>query len=561
MNLISTFSSFFLARSGTNGKAEGLSTEQQYASQMPGMATGVEGVSNGWKEPPANTFANYRKMSRHPTLALAEFAATAAIWTAGWSVDADEGVPEDRVQFISDVFLTMRETLIRQMTLGLRYGFQPFEVVWEADGSRWLPSKIRPLLPDLTKILIDDVGRFCGFKQNELTLDPINCLCYTHDREGDNFYGVSRHERAAIQYQRWMDTDDRAGAYHKKTAGVISQLHYPPGWSMDAAGRKRTNQEIAVEMMIRMADSQSAIFPNEYARGDDPLTAAQLAGKSQWAVSFLDPGGSNFAQGFIDERRYRDSLLLRSWLIPERAVVEGQFGTKAEAESHGDIATLGAEMTHQEIVRHLNWFVVDDVLAVNFGEETRGTVRICAQSLSDDNKAAFRSLFSVLVADPAIRAKVAESVDWESVSSTLGLPIREDRPIEIEPAEETDGAATPVQPAANEGLMQTPAALTTVAQLQKDFYAGQVSREMAISFCQVMFQMSLDAAGRLFPEEAEPENIKEIQATITGVPPEGGESDTTGNPIPPKAESSPAEGAAPGDDAEDANDPADAEED
>jgi hypothetical protein len=56
--------------------------------------------------------------------------------------------------------------------------------------------------------------------------------------------------------------------------------------------------------------------------------------------------------------------MLRGWLVPVRAVAEGHFGTKAEAESHADMAVAIAQHDMFDLLRAFNENVVDPLLGM-----------------------------------------------------------------------------------------------------------------------------------------------------------------------------------------------------
>ena len=124
-----------------------------------------------------------------------------------------------------------------------------------------------------------------------------------------------------------MQTSQRLAQYHKKIAGVIVQLHYPEGTSLDAAGVERSNDAIAQQILEAVSMGKSVRFPNLFASVDDPKTAGELAGKSQWVLSQFDPGGTDYSPGLLNALAYYDKLLFRGWLRPERVGLEALHGT------------------------------------------------------------------------------------------------------------------------------------------------------------------------------------------------------------------------------------------
>jgi hypothetical protein len=147
--------------------------------------------------------------------------------------------------------------------------------------------------------------------------------------------------------------------------------------------------------------------------------------------------------GFIDKLRYLDSCMMRGWLLPERTALEGQFGTKAEAGIHGDVGLTGSDLLHKDMVRCLNWHVVDRLLALNYGEDARGTVWIEPGPLVDEDMAFFRELFQQILTNPAFAAAIIKAMDVDSIIDRIDVPKRDDAIIDLK---DVQPLPTPPQP-------------------------------------------------------------------------------------------------------------------
>jgi hypothetical protein len=189
-----------------------------------------------------------------------------------------------------------------------------------------------------------------------------------------------------------------AARYDRKVAGVIVVVHYPPGRSKDKLGAEQDNADIAQRLLDSIAGGKGIAIPNELASFTDERDPTS-GGKTKWIVSLLEDKGGRQA-GFGDRLRYLDSLKLRGYLRPERAALEGQFGTKAEAGVHGEIGALDSDLLHADMVRILNWHVVDTLLAINFGEDARGSVYITPAKIADDRAAYYRELLKQVFSGP-----------------------------------------------------------------------------------------------------------------------------------------------------------------
>src|SRR6202042_3807459 len=180
-----------------------------------------------------------------------------------------------------------------------------------------------------------------------------------------------------------LQTVERMAQYHKKIAGVIAQLHYPEGTSRYAAGVERSNDLIAQQILEAVAMGKSVRFPNLFASIDDPTTAADLAGKSQWVLSQFDPGGKDYSPGLLNALAYYDRLLFRGWLRPERVGLDTQHGSRADAEQHSQSSIVDSELIDQDFAAAFNSQVVDEVLTLNFGPLAKGAVWVDPSPISD----------------------------------------------------------------------------------------------------------------------------------------------------------------------------------
>lgn len=368
------------------------------------------------------TYATYRLMRTDPTIALARAVVMAPIQAAQWSVEAKDDTPDERVAFIKDQFIEQR-TLILADALrgGLDYGWQGWEKIFELRENRLRIRRFKPLLHDITHIEADKTtGNFMGYKQGEIIVPLENALIYTHDREGDNHYGRSRLENIRRTWSGWMDCNDGAARYDKKIAGAWIVVHYPIGTSRDKDGTERPNWEIARDILNGIVASGQIAVPNSFAGEVDDLNN-QRPEKRQWMIEVLEDKGGRQPQ-FIDRLRYLDSLKFRGMLRPERAAMEGQFGTKAESESQADMSLVEGEQLHQDIVRTINWHAVDQVLALNYGEESRGSVWLSPMPLQDAKRGTYQQIIAAMLQNPTTMLELFTEIDRDAVFDLLDIP-------------------------------------------------------------------------------------------------------------------------------------------
>jgi hypothetical protein len=399
------------------------STELTRAQQAFGS---VWAGLQGYDRSSAGSYQTYRAMGAHPTLALARAVVAGPVLAGAWTVEADASATAEQIGLVRSVLLPMRTMLLTAGLRALDYGWQPFEKVWQVDGSCIILRKIKPLLPDLTEIVCDENGAFAGLRQDRVHLPAEKCLVISMDVEAGDLYGRSRHENVRDIWSRWQQIDQQSAQLSNKAAAIIPQIHFPQGTSVDANGRTVSNFEAAMSILRNLSQGRGVAVPNLYANTDDPRTDAELAGKSAWVISFLEAGSAAASVGTLtDRQRYYDTLMVRGWLRPERAVLEATLaGSRADAETHAHFGIRESEAIDNEIARQINWYVVDDLLAMNFGHKARGKVWIKPVPLVDEKRAVFERMFTALTADTESLRDVLNRCDMNAVLDAMAIPRR-----------------------------------------------------------------------------------------------------------------------------------------
>jgi len=331
------------------------------------------------------------------------------------------------VDFVRNMLEPMRGSVLTDGLRALAMGFSAFEKVWVTDGGRIILTKLKPLLPEITQILVDANGNYRGLRNqspNGAIRDLLGnkAFLYTYDGECGNNYGRSRHENVRVTFCHAMQTAERMAQYQKKIAGVIAQLHYPEGTSRDAAGAERSNDWIAQQILEAVSMGRSVRFPNLFASIEDPATAADLAGKSQWVLSQFDPGGTDYSPGLLNALAYYDKLLFRGWLRPERIGLDTQHGSRADAQQHSESSIVDSELIDQDFAGAFNTGVIDDVLTLNFGPKARGSVWVDPSPISDAQTQTVTTVLKALLGNSQTASNVANQIDIGAVLDDLDVP-------------------------------------------------------------------------------------------------------------------------------------------
>lgn len=372
-----------------------------------------------------------REIRRDPTIRMVRELAMAPLLMAEWEFEADDDAPAGAKELVEKVMTSMRLPMLRHSLCGMTdYGWQPFEVIAEQRDDGVSVPRLKPLLQDLTSILVNAAdGSFFGLRQTPVVGQRIGwiylldqeCFVISQDVEGTNWYGEPTLRSLEKTYDEAEVVSKSARKYDAKIAGTHWVIYYPLGVS-EYAGVETDNGEIARKLLQSAEAVGGMAVPRSVVAAIDAMNAAAAQSEaSQWKIELLTDSGKG-QQPFTDRLKYLDVLKVRAFGFPERAILEGQFGTKAEAETHADVAVSNLEVRHALLCLQYNIKVVDLILAWNYGPHTKGKVRIKPSPLADDTKGFFRQLYLALVANPQGFMTEISSLDLHQLRDRLGLP-------------------------------------------------------------------------------------------------------------------------------------------
>lgn len=366
------------------------------------------------------TYKTYRLMRKDPTIGMARQLLMAPILASGWSVLAEEDAPEGAKEFINAQVTKIHLNLLSSALQGcIDFGWQAYEKVFEVglDGRIGI-KKLKPLIHDFTDIMVDEnTGAFAGLQQKELRLQVEESLLLYIDPEGTDWYGQSVMESARLAYNKWNATDEGAERYDQKIAGSHWVVHYPPGVSQ-VEGTDVDNLKVAKDIVDTLESSGAIIVPRVVAEFVDDSNRDQ---PDAWKVELMSDGGPK-QYSFVARLKYLDTLKVRAFGLPERSVLEGSFGTKAEAEAHANFAITNMELRHKLFVELINWHLVNQLLRLNFGEGTDSLVYIQAAPITDMARTFLRNLYVEIIRNPSGFVEEFGSIDLEGLKDQLEIP-------------------------------------------------------------------------------------------------------------------------------------------
>lgn len=406
-----------------------LSTSGEVTGQQARFAYGMPFLYN----PVAASYDTYRVMRKHPTVAMIRMLSVAPVIASNWSIESSSDAPKGADDMIRDQLLPLRPLILEECMLHglIDFGWSAFEKVFEQDSQGAIVlRRLKPLLPDISTIMIGMKGEFAGIRQTGplahiVDLDVEKCLLTSYAVEGSNWYGNPRMENVRLVYNKWMECDVGAARYDKKIAGSHWVIYYPPGYTGEGDDRK-DNYDIAMGILASIEASGSMVLPSTTIAFLDELNQSTDA-KRAWQVEFLqDSGGKQLS--FVNRLRYLDSLIARGLITPERAVTEGQMGTKAEAGIHSDAAATAMDLEHQHTVRLVNWHLVNQLLRLNYGPDAENTVWLVPAPMDDTSIAFLRTLYQGFISNPQTSAEEYAHIDRDSLRERIGVPyVEEDK--------------------------------------------------------------------------------------------------------------------------------------
>lgn len=381
------------------------------------------------------SWETYREIRKDPTVSLARELLSAMVIAGRWAAESTvrECCEEDRIlaercrKFLEDYVLPLRGKIVEPaVTFGyIDYGWCPFEVILRYDeDTALILADVKPLLVDLTRIMVDaQTGQFVGYRQDHAYTGQQVDLWYTERLhlcfkvEGTNWYGEGLLETVRRVVERYAIAEDTSAKFDKKVTGIHWAVHFPPGTSK-VDGIKLDNQEVAQRVLNRLESQGSVTVPNTIADFVDQLNSGAAEAMYAWRIVPLAQSTSQHP-GYNDRLRYLDALKVRAMGAPERTMLEGQFGTKAEAGVHADMAITNMQLVDQSIAYQVTEQLVHMLLEINFGTKARDLAEITVVPLVDEQRRFFEKLYEAQLSS----GQEIQQVDWRVVREKLGVPI------------------------------------------------------------------------------------------------------------------------------------------
>jgi hypothetical protein len=373
-------------------------------------------------------------MRLDPQLRLALAAIKAPIVSLPWRAESAE---PGLARFVEAALRPLWRSLVRSALNAVDFGFQVHEKVWQvADlavegprgaGGRSLRiyrdavtyRKLKDLDPASVVILTDETGDFAGFRQlaTDVVVPAEKAFVVTCEREWGNLYGSGRLDAAYEPWYWCRVMYASCNRYFERKGDPPIKGHAPAEVRLDAEGNEVNSLDEANAVIQSLRAGGTAVFPDERDEHGNP----------RWDFNFLLD--DKRADMFLAYIQHLEVLKLRALLVPERVLThEGAAGSYALAEEHTDTFLRSEELLIQELLDHVNRYLVPQLVFYNFGPDVP-PVRITTPGLSRANQELMKELvLRLLAAEGGARVAqqpaLASLLDAVKLLEELNLPVR-----------------------------------------------------------------------------------------------------------------------------------------
>jgi hypothetical protein len=149
-----------------------------------------------------------------------------------------------------------------------------------------------------------------------------------------------------------------------------------------------------------------------------------MAGTNLWGFETINLGDSGPAMVALkDILGYKDNIIFRGYLLPERAGLEAAHGTKEEAGTHTDTASARINADHEDITDN---FANDirECVAWNFGQEHADDCIPEAVPQNDLQEAVDKSIILGVIQNADLAAAQTAGLDFSAIFERRGVPAR-----------------------------------------------------------------------------------------------------------------------------------------
>lgn len=385
-------------------------------------------------------FAKSRAMRRDPTISLARLIAIAPVLMVDWDyVLTEPDLDQTWADFCKKFVDPVRRRFMRAALFGeFDYGWKAFEKIYTVSntpefGQRVIHKKLKPLKNDDTWEVLDVNGDFDGvihrLKYPYMGFVRINkshsiMVNFNDDETGE--YAEPIIARAESSYDEWNAANAVAKRFDEKVAGALWCIEYPEGFEPLYMGERNVDRSRIADDIIKSIKATGYLkIPSQlnFNAATEQLQNLGISTKG-WKLSLIE--SQSKAGDLVPRLDYLDKLKARACGVLERTMMEGNYGTKAEAESHLNVMLLAMGLKLADIAEVLN-DEINILLEINYG--VRDVVRAHPQAIVGNQKEHLMAVLGQLMGTE-LGADIAERVDLDTMLDQLDVPTMSEEEIQ-----------------------------------------------------------------------------------------------------------------------------------
>ena len=335
-------------------------------------------------------------------------------------------VEDDVITFITRQWDKLRINLPQLIRDIYCFGWSAAEKIWMIERG-YAVMCIKPLEAAITGLLIDpSTGRLSGLVQPlvlgvsngpavglPIKLDLQHAVVFSYQPHGSNWYGTSILESVRQSYNSHRDADEGASRYDRNISGSHWLVTYPDGVMVDFNGVQTPAGEVAQHLLASLESSGAVTIPSATQNVIGQLNSEAVG----WKIELLSDSTPR-QPAFVARMDYLDKLKCRGMGFPEKSMLEGNSGNKAESTVHTDVGLSILEQRHAWLIQECSKQIIDDLLVQNYGIDYAGKVRLVPNSIQKDSQQILGEVYKqVLAGNPA----EAANIDMQTLRDNLKI--------------------------------------------------------------------------------------------------------------------------------------------
>lgn len=332
---------------------------------------------NGEVENPDDiAIRTYKLMRKDAQIQLGLKVLKAPVKAMKWWVESTD---KDVAAFVEFALKRVWKSMMSVILTALDFGCSVSEKVWEVKdivvtrkekgkdfvvwkGQAVLLKKLKNPDIETVNILTDNNGDFNGFKQtyqhNPVTVPAEKSFVFTNEKEFGNLYGKSR-LRYVYDYWYWSVLMYQfLNRYMERRGTPPTKARAPKGKQTLENGNVVDNIVLGQQMGESLTESSTVCLPS----------TIDEKGNYVWDVEYMSD--DQRSDMFISYIEHLNTMKLRGLFVPERAIIQDtDMGARAVAKTHLNVFLLGIEGFIEDIIDHINRYIIPQLIEYNFGKD------------------------------------------------------------------------------------------------------------------------------------------------------------------------------------------------